>query len=204
MATLPRPLRASDEPTPLHDHALESVRVIRDAMERAGSFTAVPGMGMIAIGVTALVAASFAGFAETGPGWLNIWITEGLIAAAISGFTIARKSRRLGVPLDSGPARKIALAFLPSLVAGGVLTATLATHGMGLFLPGTWLLLYGTAVTAAGALSVRIVPLMGVLFMALGMAALFAAPEHGGALMAAGFGGLHIVFGVAIARRYGG
>ena len=204
MTPLPRPEHAPSAPTPLHDHALESVRIIRDAMERAGSFTAVPGAGMIVIGVTALIAAAIAPGTETGGGWLTTWITEGCIAAAISGFTIVRKARRLALPLLSGPARRFALAFLPSLVAGAALTFTLAAHGLGALLPGTWLLLYGTAVTAAGALSVRIVPVMGVSFMALGVVALLAAPGIGNALMAAGFGGLHIVFGVAIARRYGG
>jgi len=204
MTSIPRVERAPADPTPLHDHALESVRVIRDAMERAGSFTAVPGAGMIAIGLTALCAAAIAASAETGPSWLVTWTGEGILAVAISGVTIARKSRRLGLPLRSGPARKFALAFLPSLVAGAVLTGTLAAHGLGSLLPGTWLLLYGTAVTAAGALSVRIVPLMGVAFMALGVAALFLAPAFGNALMAAGFGGLHVVFGAAITWRYGG
>jgi hypothetical protein len=173
-------------------------------MERAGSFTAVPGAGMIAIGVTALLAAPLAAATETGSGWLTAWVGEGLVAAAISGLTIRRKALRLALPLASGPARKFALAFLPSLVAGAVLTVFLAVHGEGSFLPGTWLLLYGTAVTAAGALSVRIVPLMGVSFMALGVFALAVAPAAGNALMAAGFGGLHIVFGAAIARKYGG
>ena len=204
MTPLPRSERVSAEPTPLHDHALESVRVIRDAMERAGSFTAVPGAGMIAIGVTALVAAAIAAATDSGRGWLATWIGEGLLAAAISAVAIARKARRLTLPIASGPARKFALAFLPSLVAGAVLTVALAAHGLGSLLPGTWLLLYGTAVTAAGALSVRIVPLMGVLFMATGVVALACAPAYGNALMAAGFGGLHVVFGVAIARQYGG
>jgi hypothetical protein len=204
MTPLPRSERALADPTPLHDHALESVRVIRDAMERAGSFTAVPGGGMIAIGLTALVAAPLAAVTETGSGWLWAWVGEGLVAAAIAGLTIRRKARRLALPLASGPARKFALAFLPSLVAGAVLTVVLAAHGAGSFLPGTWLLLYGTAVTAAGALSVRIVPLMGVAFMALGVWALAATPTTANALMAAGFGGLHIVFGAAIARKYGG
>jgi hypothetical protein len=183
---------------------LESVRVIRDAMERAGSFTAVPGIGMIAIGATALIASALAAGSETGPGWLTVWIAEGILAAVISAFTIARKARRLGLPLRSGPARKFALAFVPSLVAGAVLTGTLVAHGLGSLLPGTWLLLYGTAVTAAGALSVRIVPLMGALFMAAGVAALLIAPSHGNAFMAAGLGGLHLVFGVVIARSFGG
>jgi hypothetical protein len=173
-------------------------------MERAGSFTAVPGGGMIAIGLTALVAAPLAAATETGGGWLWTWVGEGLVAAAIAGVTIRRKARRLALPLASGPARKFALAFLPSLVAGAVLTVVLAAHGAGSFLPGTWLLLYGTAVAAAGALSVRIVPLMGVAFMALGVWALAATPATANALMAAGFGGLHIVFGAAIARKYGG
>lgn len=204
MTPLPRREAEPVEPTPLHDHALESLRVIRDAMERAGSFTAVPGLGTIAIGVTALAAAGIAGATETGAGWLTTWIAEGTVAALISGMAIARKARRLGLPLDSGPARRFALAFLPSLVAGGVLTWVLAAQGLGSLLPGAWLLLYGTAVTAAGALSVRIVPLMGVSFMALGVAALAGAPAHGDVWMAAGFGGLHVLFGVAIARRHGG
>ena len=204
MSPLPGSTRLPAEPIPLHDHALESVRVIRDAMERAGSFTAVPGAGMIAIGLTALAAAPFAAAAETGSGWLTAWIVEGLLAAAIAAVAITRKSRRLALPLLSGPARKFALAFLPTLFAGAVLTFTLVEHALGSLLPGAWLLLYGAAVTAAGALSVRIVPLMGLGFMALGVAALLVAPSWGNALMAAGFGGLHVAFGVAIARNYGG
>ncbi len=204
MTPLPQFERAASEPTPLHDHALESVRVIRDAMERAGSFTAVPGWGMVAIGLTALVAAGIASRTETGDGWLTTWVVEGCLAAAISVVSIIEKARRLAISLASGPARKFALAFVPSLVAGAVLTSSLAAHGLGALLPGTWILLYGTAVTAAGALSVRIVPVMGVLFMALGALALVLSPGYGNALMAAGFGGLHVVFGVAIARKYGG
>ena len=204
MIPLPRFERATSEPTPLHDHALESVRVIRDAMERAGSFTAVPGWGMVAIGFSALVAAGIASRTETGDGWLRTWIVEGCLAAAISIVSIIWKARRLAISLASGPARKFALAFVPSLAAGAVLTFSLAAHGLGSLLPGLWILLYGTAVAAAGALSVRIVPLMGALFMAAGVVALLEAPAHGNALMAAGFGGLHVAFGAAIARRYGG
>ena len=204
MTALPRFERAPAEPTPLHDHALESVRVIRDAMERAGSFTAVPGYGMIAIGLTAFIAAAIASGTTSGGGWLATWTTDGGIAVMISLASIVRKARRLAIPLASGTARKFALAFVPSLVAGAVLTFVLASHDLDSLLPGAWLLLYGTAVTAAGALSVRIVPVMGICFMALGVAALSVAPGYGNALMAAGFGGLHIVFGVIVARQHGG
>src|SRR5438270_645941 len=44
-------------PEPLHEHALEHLRYIRDTMERASAFTAVPGWGGVLMGMTALAAA---------------------------------------------------------------------------------------------------------------------------------------------------
>lgn len=191
-------------PVPIRDHALESLRVIRDAMERAGSFTAVPGWGTVAVGVTALAAAWAASRAGSERAWLAVWVVDGIAACAITLVAMGIKAKRIGLSLGSAVSRKFALAFVPSLAAGAVLTWVLASHGLARMLPGTWLLLYGAAVTAAGALSVRIVPLMGLSFMALGAVALAAAPAPANLVMAAGFGGLHIVFGVAIARRHGG
>jgi hypothetical protein len=105
----------------------------------------------------------------------------------------------------SGPAaRKFALAFIPAIVAGGLLTAVLARGGLLDDLPGCWLLLYGAAVASGGAMSVRAVPLMGVSSMALGAAAAMAPPVWGDTFMAAGFGALQVGFGIVIARRHGG
>jgi hypothetical protein len=87
---------------------------------------------------------------------------------------------------------------------GALLTIALVRGGLLSALPGTWLLLYGAAVVTGGAYSVRIVPLMGAGFIALGGAALFAPASWGDAFMAAGFGALHIIFGLVIWRKYGG
>jgi len=194
-----------ERPEPIHAHAVADLRFIREAMARATEFTAVPGRGGIAMGITAIAAAVVSGPPDNSLRWVLIWFLEAAIAAAIALVTMTIKARRSGTPLSSAaPAYRFALAFVPPLVAGMVLTPVFATMDLIARLPGCWLLLYGTAAATGGAFSVRIVPLMGVCFMTLGGVAFAAPAAWGHWLMAAGFGGLHIVFGFIIARRYGG
>ncbi len=199
------PLRSlRPEPVALEAHAADNLRYIRETMERAGSFTAVPGWGGAAIGLTAMAAAVVAARQQTPRAWLATWLVEALLAIAIAGGAVARKSRQAKMPLLSGPGRKFALSFAPPLLVGALLTAVLVRTGDWKVLPGMWLLLYGTAVVTGGAFSVRVVPMMGLCFMVLGAAALFSPASWGNAFMAAGFGGLQIIFGLVIAKKYGG
>jgi hypothetical protein len=192
-------------PEPIHAHAMENIRFIRDAMSRATEFTAVPGWGGVLMGVTAIVTAVLSGPPDNSLRWVLIWFADAAVATAIALVAMTRKARRIGAPLSSAaPAHRFALAYVPPLVAGMVLTPVFATMGLMARLPGCWLLLYGTAAATGGAFSVRVVPLMGLCFMALGVIAFAAPASWGHWLMAAGFGGLHIGFGLAIARRYGG
>jgi hypothetical protein len=188
----------------LHARAMEDLSFIRDTMERAGATTAVPGWGGVAMGVTALAAAALAAGRPPSPGWLAIWLSASLVALAFGGWAMTSKARRGHAPVFSRPARRFLLSYLPPLVVGALLTVVLARAGLFDALPGTWLLLYGTGVVTGGAFSVRVVPVMGLCFMALGALALFAPPAWGNWLMAVGFGGLHVAFGLVIARRYGG
>lgn len=197
----------SPDPSALHAHAMDNLRFIRQTMERAGPFTAVPGWGGVAIGVVALAAAAVAGPVEPveiTTRWLAAWLAAAALSVVIGLAAIARKARASGAPFIGTPLQRFALAYVPPLAAGAVLTPVFAANGLMARLPGCWLLLYGTALVAGGALSVRIVPLMGLAFMALSVAAFVAPTVWGNAFMAAGFGGLHILFGLVIARRYGG
>src|SRR5579862_6699098 len=189
MAT-PRP-----EPIELHAHAMDNLRYIRRTLERAGSFTAVPGIGGMLMGSTALAAAWLADRQSGAAAWLAVWIFEGLVALIIGAAGAAIKSRRVKMPLLGGPGRKFVAGSAPAMLAAATLTAVLFRAGLSSLLPGTWMLLYGAGVVSGGGASVRIVPLMGACFMAGGAAALLLPVADGNILLAAGFGGLHIVFG---------
>ncbi|MGH9431782.1 MAG: hypothetical protein ACRD3T_09585 [Terriglobia bacterium] len=195
--------RVTKPPLP-RDRAIENLRYIRETLERSTAFTAVPGRGGMMMGLTALAAAIGASRQVTPTAWLAVWLAEAVVAFLVGGWALARKARAANVPVLSGAGRKFALSLLPPLVAGAALTGALFEVSLLHALPGVWLLLYGTAIVTGGAFSVRVVPVMGLCFMGLGCAALFAPANLGNLFLAAGFGGLHLIFGFLIARRHGG
>ncbi len=184
--------------------AAEHLQFIREMMARSGSFTAVPGWGTVAMGVTALPTALIAGLQTTAGRWLAVWLLDAALAASIGAVALWWKTQRSGVSLRSGPGRKYLLSLLPPFVAGLLLTVAVWQSGYVDLLPALWLLLYGAGTITGGAYSVRAIPLMGVGFMGLGAVALLAPFAWGNVLLAVGFGGLHIGFGLIIARNYGG
>ncbi len=196
--------RPAPEPLRLEVRAADNLRFIRETMENAGRFTAVPGWGGVGMGVTALVAAGLAWRQPTPERWLLVWLAELALAVVIAGVATLRKARAVNTQVFSTAGRRFALSFAPPLMVGALLTYVLYRAGLFSALPGTWLLLYGTAVVTGGAFSVRAVPLMGIGFMALGTVALLGPNSWGDVLMASGFGGLQIAFGFLIARRHGG
>src|SRR4051812_50167534 len=68
----------SEAPLPIREHALDNIRYIRDAMERAGSFTSIPGWGGVGVGVTAIGAAIIAQqfLGRSLRLWLATWLAE--------------------------------------------------------------------------------------------------------------------------------
>lgn len=198
-------------PQPLRDRALDNLQFIRSTMERAGSFTAVPGWGMVVLGVTALAATLYAGslpvapvYSEAHSRWLWIWMFEALLGAGVGVAALLYKAMRAGDAVVNGPGRRFGLSVLPPFIVGALLTYVLWHAKQLPLLPAVWLLCYGTGVVTGGAFSMRVVPVMGICFMLLGAVALFTPPVWQAWLLAAGFGVLHIVFGLIIARRYGG
>ena len=194
----------SAEPQPLHTRAADDLKFIRETMERAGSFTGVPGKGWVAIGATALAAAYLASTRTTPEAWLAVWLGEAALALVVGSWALVRKARAVNMPLFRGAGWRFLISLAPPFVAAAILTIAFYRSPQLAALPGVWLILFGAGVMTAGTFSVRVVPLTGLCFMLIGTAALFAPADWGDAFMAAGFGGLHIVFGLIIARKYGG
>ena len=156
------------------------------------------------MGVTALATACMAPRPSSAKAWLLTWLAAALCAFALGALALYWKARRVGTPVLTQPFRKCLLSLFPPLLAGAVMSLAIYGTDLGRLLPTVWLLLYGVGVISAGTFSVRVVPVMGLCFMLAGIAALFCPAAWANAVMAAGFGGLHILFGTIIAWRFGG
>ena len=191
-------------PIPLPLRAADDLRYIREAIERSAAFTSISGWGLVAVGLSAFVAAALAPRDLASDRWVIVWLGEALLAIAVSVGTSVLKAQKLELPLFGATGRRFMLAFATPAAAGLVLTAALLRAHANALLPGTWLLLYGAAVAGGGAFSVGSVPAMGAAFMALGVVATFAPAAWANPLLVLGFGVLHVGFGAWIARRHGG
>lgn len=198
------PVEGQDPSFDLHERAMDNLRFIRDTMERAGSFTALSGWGLVVIGVAGLLGAWVAARQTSPENWLATWSSAAVVSVLIGVLTTAMKARTARIPMLSGAGRKFMLSLAPPLVAGAVLTVFLFRAGMAELLPGMWMLLYGAGIITAGAFSVNAVPVMGLCFMVFGAGALLSPASWADGWMAAGFGGLHVISGTFIARRHGG
>ncbi|MDH3628189.1 MAG: hypothetical protein OEV00_07530 [Acidobacteriota bacterium] len=190
--------------TSLQAHAEDNLRFIRKTMESTAAFTAVPGWGGVWMGVVGLLATGITLFPVGQSHWQAVWFSAAAVALGLGSITLLHKSRKAGVQVYRGAGRRFLFCLTPPIVAAAVLTLVLRRVDAIESIPGTWLLLYGTAVVTAGVVSVRIVPLLGLCFMTLGACAFFTPFSWTPLWMGVGFGGLHIVFGLIIARRYGG
>jgi hypothetical protein len=183
----------------LDSHAAASLRYIRSSMEGA-VLLAVPGSAGIVLGTIGLLAAALCLAPGLRKYWLGIWLGAALLGTVVGSILIVRESSLRDLRLAGTPLLKFALCLSPSLGAGLVMTWVHWYGGNLHAIPGTWLLLYGCALVAASAATIRIIATLGALFILFGLLALLLADNLQNLMLGAGFGGLHIVFGFLIRR----
>lgn len=192
------------QPVNIGDRAIDNLQFIRETMERSAVFTSVPGYGGILMGATAIVAAYIAHSQVYLRDWLTVWLLEAVLAFFIGLLAMWQKSKLSKTSLFSTPAKKLMMNSLPPMLCGVFITLGLWRFGHFEAMIPTWILCYGAAVVCGGAFSVKVVPVMGWCFIALGAIAFFLPANTGQIMMAASFGILHIVFGAIIGRKFGG
>lgn len=201
--TQPSPA-ARSEPTPIGHSAAENLRYIRSAIEASQTFTTVPGKGCIAMGIAALLAAGLESVPTLADHWLPIWLIAAVASCAVALFFMELKAQAEGLSLRRSVAVRFFLTLAPAFVAGGVLTVALADVVGRDVIAAIWMLMYGVGIAACGVYSIPVVLIAGFAFMGLGTATFAAPPGWAPALLALGFGGIHLVLGAIVIRNHGG
>lgn len=206
LRSVPLDGRSLSSKSSMHERAIDDLGFIRSTMERAAAYTAIPGWGGVRMGLVAFFATPLALRAPTREQWFTTWMIAAAVGISIGFYEMLRKAKVENVSLFTGAGSRFAKALAPGLIAGALLTLVLYITHQTALLPGLWLLLYGVAVISAGAYSIREVRSMGLSFMLVGAVALLGvvwskdARAFGDVCMASGFGAMHVIYGVTIAR----
>ncbi len=215
MAQNESPARGEAAPVAfLHERAMDNLSFIRDTMARSAPLTAVSGWGAVVMGCTALAGAWVGSLRRSNDWWIWVWLAVAF-AGCLAGFAgMALKSRQQRVPLFSAVGRNFALSLFPPIFAGVVLTEILYERELDGLMPGVWLMMYGVGVVTGGAFSVKVLPITGFCFIALGVCAFYppvpifsplvGTLTYADLILAAGFGLIHIASGLYIAWRHDG
>jgi len=195
---------SDDSPTPIGSGAAANLRYIRDTIDATHTFTTVPGKGCIVMGLAGLTAAGLESIPAMSELWLPIWLATAVVSCTAALFFMERKARAQGLSLRRSVAWRFFLTLIPAFVVGAILTAALVDVVGREAIAAIWLLMYGVGLAACGTFSIPIVLIAGVAFIGLGTVTLAAPAAWAPALLAVGFGGIHIVLGAVIARDHGG
>jgi len=197
-------VQSDRQPRSVSSQAADNLTFIRSTMERSSMFTAVPGVGGVVMGIIGLIAAVVGARQPTADRWLGTWLAAASVAVIVELVAMTMKAHRGGMMLTGTNARRFALGMAAPLAAGAAITYELWTVRDFTVMVPVWLLLYGAAVLTGGMFAVPVVRTIGVCFMAAGIAAIVTPSAWSNIWLAVGFGGLHVGFGVYIARNHGG
>lgn len=195
-------------------------------MERSSRFISLSGLSGISAGICALIGAwlahpyvfghknlfiderAAADLAAAGnysfyfTVWL-FWIALGtFIAAVVSAFIFTYiKSKKEGIPIWGSSARRLIFNVAIPLLVGGIFLFKLVQFGtFGLIAPGC-LLFYGLALINASKYTLNEIRFLGYAQIVLGVINLNFV-GYGLYFWAAGFGVLHIIYGIYMWQRY--
>jgi len=198
------------------DHGLKDVAEIRSMMERSSKFLSLSGLSGIGAGIAAFAGWGWATWylaSRFGPGTegvvnhrdvLLLMLDSALVIIAAVGvamFFSWRLAKKRGLPIWNAIARETLAALLVPLASGGLFCLILLRQTLYAMIPSAMLMFYGMALVSAAKFTVNELRLLGLSEIILGLgAALF--PEYSLWFWVAGFGLLHMVYGILMYVKY--
>jgi hypothetical protein len=194
-----------------HQEAAEQLRVIRTMMERATIFRALSGEAALLGGAMSL-AAGWMSEAKAGWAWGGVWLGGLAVVILFAVFQLHRVAQSHARPVWSHGLKIALRGALPPLVAGGFV-GLLYLRGGGrsaeTIAACFWILHYGLALLAIREFAPKSMIWLGLAFLITGLIALSASTFvqsmnpllvrlGPSGLMAATFGGFHLLYGAAI------
>lgn len=213
-----------DTPTP--SSSLDTLKDIRNMMERSSRFISLSGWSGISAGCCALVGAWIA--SRVLPKWSTEDVTSDVralggpvrsgtsdlrldlallglavfVAAFLSAFLFTwLRSRKDGVAIWGKTARRLLWNTMVPLVAGGALIVRLAYLDLGGLIAPACLLFYGVALVSGSKYTLGEIRYLGYAQIILGAVNCWM-PGYGLYFWSAGFGILHILYGIWMWLKY--
>lgn len=200
------------------EQSLEALQDIKRMMERSSRFISLSGLSGVSAGVCALIGAWVA------RGWIRGYVrgTDAfpaeardlfeikmfglavvvLVAALVSATIFTwRKAQRSGLPILDHASKKLAINMAIPLIAGGLFVIGLLNSRGWIYVAPACLIFYGLALVNASKYTLTDIRYLGLLEIALGCICMYF-PHEGLYFWTAGFGILHIIYGLIMWWKY--
>jgi lysylphosphatidylglycerol synthetase-like protein (DUF2156 family) len=210
----------SQSPT---EQSLETLQDIKRMMERSSRFISLSGLSGVSAGIFALIGAYIArtfivGYYDangyvTGHGYLrggaeNLkWKLTGLALGVLAAALISstwftwRKARKSKLPIWDISSKKLAVNMAIPLATGGFFVLGLLNYSDWFYVAPACLVFYGLALVNASKYTLTDIRYLGLMEIALGCISMYY-PHDGLYFWAAGFGVLHIIYGLIMWWKY--
>jgi hypothetical protein len=205
------------------DQSLETLQDIKRMMERSSRFISLSGLSGVSAGICALIGAWIAHgwIAEYSSGgnfisrlihrqdrandlkWKLIELAIIVLIAALATSTLMtwRKARKSSLPIWDPTSRRLAINMMIPLAAGGFFVLGLLYRSDWEYVAPSCLVFYGLALVNASKYTLTDIRYLGLLEIVLGCICMYY-PHEGLYFWAAGFGVLHIVYGLIMWWKY--
>lgn len=185
--------------------ALESVKEIKELMEKSSKFVSLSGMTAVLAGVYALVGALVANHLLNLGGSRAELIMVAMSVLAVSVVTACvlsyYKAKTTGQQIFSRLTCRIIWNFALPLLTGGLFCVALLLHEVYGLISSVMLLFYGFSLVNVSKFTYSNVAWLGYAFLGLGLADCFF-EGHGLLFWTIGFGGFHILYGALFYLQY--